>query len=135
MNDKELHQRCIDWIEWCRTRGYYLAPGAKNILARMQPSRSGTPPNARNDPDMQFFNMAIHAMADMSGHKELFVCFSLYYIEHAPDVKVEAERLEISRPTYYNRARSFARKAHSLSVSIKEVHKAKLMQVVDEVID
>lgn len=122
MNDQQLNGYCQDWVRWCATRGYYLRPGAQNILARMQPSRTGTEPNARNYPDMQFFNMAIHALADMKEHKEGLACFSLFYVDHAPNVKREADKLGIARSTYYRRIMAFARKAYSMSLSIKRVH-------------
>jgi len=120
MNDKELDAYCEDWVNWCYTRKFYLQPGAQNILARMQPSKSGQPPNARNSADMSFFNMAVHAMADMVEHKESFACFRLCYIEQCGNVKRLAEQLGISRPTYYNRSKAFARKAFSMSLSLKK---------------
>lgn len=134
MNDQELESHCQEWVQWCYTRGFYVKPGAKNILARMQPSKSGKEPNARNNPDMQFFNMAIHTIADMKEHKAELVCFNLYYVDHADNVKAEANRLGISRPTYYNRAKAFARKAYSMSLSLKaayEVMKAEDLTIVD----
>jgi hypothetical protein len=135
MTDQELHAYCIEWVEWCRTRGFYLKPGAKNILARMQPSKSGREPNARNYPDMQFFNMAIHAIADMSENRNLLACFNLYYVDHAPNVKAEANKLGISRPTYYNRAKAFARKAYSMSLSLKQAHKHMMASDVEMIVD
>ncbi len=119
MSDQELNAYCEEWVNWCYTRRFYLQPAAQNILARMQPSKSGEPPNARNDPNMQYFNMAIHAMADMSAHQETFACFKLCYIEQSNNVKRLAVQLGISRPTYYNRAKAFARKAFSMSLSLK----------------
>jgi hypothetical protein len=119
MNDKELHQYCVDWSWWCFTRKYYIAPGSQNILARMQPSKVRPSPDAKNNADMQYFNMAVHALADMLEHKEALICFSLYYVEHATNVKRAAEEIGISRPTYYNRAKAFARKAYILSISLK----------------
>lgn len=122
MTDGEIHAYCLDWVTWCQTRRYYLKPGAQNILARMQPSRNGKEPNGRNSADMQYFNAAIHSLADMKEHEEAKVCFILFYVDQAPNVKVEANRLGITRPTYYNRARAFAKKAHSLSLSLKKAH-------------
>lgn len=122
MNDHTLHGYCLEWASWCYTRKFYLKPGAQNILARMCPSKTGKEPNARNSADMQFFNMAVHALADMEGNAETLACFSLMYIEQADHVKRQADKLGISRPTYYNRARSFARKALSLADSLKRVH-------------
>ena len=120
MNDQQIDAYCHEWVTWCATRNYYLRPGAQNILARMQPSKSGKEPNARNNPDMQFFNMAIHALADMREHAEGLVCFNLMYAEKAEHIKREADKLGIARSTYYRRAAAFARKAYSMSLSIKK---------------
>jgi len=121
MNNGEIDALCQDWVRWCATRKFYIRPASQNILARMQPSKSGREPNARNDPDMQFFNMAVHALFDMPEHKDDANCFRFLYVEQASNIKVIVDRMEISRPTYYNRARAFARKAHSMSISIKRV--------------
>lgn len=124
MNDQQLDAYCKAWADWCKSRKFYIKPGAKNILARMQPSRSGQPPNARNDPDMQFFNMAVHTLADMGDYQEKLACFNLHYLDQTEYVKVEAAKLNISRVTYYNRVKSFARHAYSMSLSIKRVHES-----------
>lgn len=131
MTDCEMHAYCLDWVIWCQTRRYYLKPGAQNILARMQPSKSGREPNGRNSADMQYFNAAIHSLADMKEHEDAKVCFVLFYVDQAPNVKVEANRLGITRPTYYNRAKAFARKAYMLSLSLKSAHAEMMRQ--DEV--
>jgi hypothetical protein len=122
MTDQQLHTHCLEWASWVYTRRFYLKPGAQNILARMHPSKAGREPNARNNPDMQFFNMAVHTLADMTEYKDGLACFSLMYIEQADHVKRQADNLGISRPTYYNRSRAFARKALSLARSLKRVH-------------
>ncbi|RFP32431.1 hypothetical protein [Duganella sp. BJB476] len=122
MDDRLLNQYCLDWVHWCYTRRYYIAPGGKSALAAMQPSKTGLPPNARLDPDMQFFNMAIHTLADMKDHRDAMVCFNLFYVEQADNVKRLADKLGISRPTYYNRVKSFARRAFILAQSLKKAH-------------
>jgi hypothetical protein len=132
MTDGEIDAYCLDWQYWCKTRGYYLQPGAKNILARMQPSRVGVPPNGRNSPDMQFFNMAIHALADMREHMDTALCFGLYYPLEGPradNIKRVADHMGIARSTYYRRVMAFARKAHSMSLSLKKVHNAGKLEV------
>lgn len=134
MDDKELNAFVMDWLNWCYTRRFYIPPGAQNILARMQPSKTGRPPNAPNNPLMQYFNMAIHAMADMSEHKEGFACFSFYYIEQGDCVKRRASELGISRPTYYNRTRAFVRQAYSLAQSLKKASE-QMRERVPESID
>ncbi|WP_040501807.1 hypothetical protein [Herbaspirillum sp. YR522] len=119
MSDKQVDAYCEDWMNWCYTRRFYLQPGAQGVLARLQPSKTGEPPNARNSPDMQFFNMAIHMLGEMREHAETFACFKLMYVEQAAHIKQQASKLEISRKTYYNRARAFARRAVSMSQSLK----------------
>lgn len=124
MDDRMLNQYCLDWVHWCYTRRYYIAPGGKSALGNMQPSKTGLPPNARNNPDMQYFNMALHTLADMKEHHDAMVCFNLYYVEQADNVKRLADNLGISRPAYYRRVKSFARKAYSLAQSLKKAHAA-----------
>lgn len=124
MNDRLLNQLCLDWVHWCHTRRYYIAPGGKSQLGAMQPSKLREPPDARNNADMQFFNMAVHTLADMREHQDAMVCFNLYYVEQADNIKRRADELGISRPTYYNRVKAFARKAYALSQSLKAVHVA-----------
>jgi hypothetical protein len=97
----------------------------------MQPSKTGLPPNARLNPDMQFFNAAIHTLGDMIEHRDGHVCFNLYYVQQADYVKREADRLGISRVTYYNRIKSFARKAYSMSVSLKTAYLAGAMEALE----
>lgn len=87
-------------------------------------AKTGLPPNARNNPDMQFFNMALHTLADMKEHRDAMVCFNLYYVDQSGNVKRLADQLGISRPTYSNRVKSFARKAYVLSQSLKKAHAA-----------
>jgi hypothetical protein len=119
MTDQQLHAYCLEWASWVYTRRFYLKPGAQNILARMHPSKSGVEPNARNSADMQFFHMAVHALADIEGAADGLACFTLMYVEQADHIKRQADKLGISRPTYYNRSRAFARKALSLAQSLK----------------
>lgn len=121
MSDKELDAYCQEWVWWCYTRRFYMPRGAQNILARMQPAKVKEPPNARNSPDMQYFNMAVHAMAEMSEHAEGFACFRLMYIEQTSNIKKIAFDKGFDRKTYYNRARVFARRAVSLGRSLAKV--------------
>lgn len=122
LNDNQIDAYCLDWVRWCDTRKFYLRPAPQGLLARMQPSKNGVEPNIRNDPDMAFFNSAIHAQADMPEHAEGYACFKAKYIETDELIKVHVDKMDISRMTYYRRARAFARKALSLAGSLKRVH-------------
>lgn len=119
MSDKQLDAYCEEWLRWCDTRKFYFKPGAQNVLARFQAGKAKEPPDARNSADMQWFNAAVYAMADMSEHAEAFACFRLMYIERAGHVKRIADERGITQKTYYNRARTFVRKAISLSRSFQ----------------
>jgi len=119
MSDKQLDAYCQEWVAWSSTRKFYVQPGARNFLARMQPAKVKEPPNARNSPDMQFFNMAIWAMADMKEHESGWACFRVCYGNHDALLKQKIAELKISRGTYYNRTRAFARQALSLSRSLR----------------
>lgn len=131
LNDNQIDAYCLEWVRWCETRKFYLRPAAQNILARMQPSKSGIEPNIRNNPDMAFFNAAVHSLADMGEHEEGYACFKAKYLVVNELIKVHVDRMGISRPTYYSRARSFARKALSLAGSLKRVHAESLHTSVE----
>ncbi|GGX98940.1 hypothetical protein GJV26_15985 [Massilia dura] len=64
----------------------------------MQPSKVREAPDARNNANMQFFNMAVHTLADMKEHQDAMVCFNLHYVEQADNIKRRADELGISRP-------------------------------------
>lgn len=119
LNDQDLHAYCDAWREWCRTRGFYMPPLAKNILARMQPSKVGQPPNAELMPDMPYFNMAVHALCEMKDNEA--ECFLLMYYCQVKNIKKVAYEMQIGRQTFYDRVNRFARRAYSMSLSIKKM--------------
>ena len=128
MTDGEVDAYCLDWQAWCKSRGFYIRPGPKNILARNMPSRVGQPPNARNSADMQFFNMALHMLGDMEEHKGAVACFNLHYPlegDRAENIKRIADEMGINKATYYRRVIAFARKALAMARSLKSFHQAK----------
>lgn len=120
MNDKELHAHCEAWYKWCMTRRYFIPPGAKNILARMQPVKVRQPPDAELSADLSYFNMGIHALADMGDIDA--DCFVQYYFYRVKNIKKVAGEMSIGRRTFYDRINRFARKAHLLSISLKRAH-------------
>lgn len=124
-----LHAHCEAWVQWCITRKFYLLPGAKNILARMQPSRVRQPPNAVLSDDLSFFNMAVHALADMKDQDA--DCFVEYYWNRAKNIKALAAKMDISRRTFYERRDRFARKALSMAASLKKVQQERLPATIE----
>lgn len=120
MNDQELHAYCEQWRQWCITRKYFLEPGAQNLLARMQPSKSGPDIDNFLSASISFFNMAIHALAEMSFSEA--ECFVIYYCRRAKNIKAEAAKLGIHRDTFYERKRRFARRAYAMAQSFQRMH-------------
>jgi hypothetical protein len=129
MTGHELHLHCEAWRQWCITRQYFIAPGAKNILARMQPAKVGQPPDAILSDDMSFFNMAVHALADMQGEDP--ECFVKFYWFREKNIKSIAARMGIHRDTFYARKNRFAEKAFSMAQSLKRAHLASVSVPVD----
>ncbi len=120
MTGNELHAFCENWYRWCVTRGYFIAPGAKNIFARLQPSKVLQPPDAVMSANLSYFNMAVHALVDMKDHDA--ECFIQFYCFRAKNIKTIAARIGIHRDTFYERKQRFAKKAYALSLSLKNMH-------------
>jgi|GEM_PF-942352 len=128
MSAKEIDAYCHFWAMWCRTRRFYIRPAPQNILARMQPSKSSEPPDARNYPDIQYFNMAIHALADMPKYAASAKSFMRYYGATGSDgqelIKQMAHGLGISRQTLHAHYVQFGRAAYAMSLSLKAASEA-----------
>lgn len=114
-----LHAKCLDWQRWSSSRKFYAKPPAQNILARMQPSNAGEPPDAANDPEMVFFNMAVNTLAELSEYRDCHACFVSFYVLREKNIKAVAARMKIGRRTYYDRMNKFAKAAWVLSKSIQ----------------
>lgn len=122
-NRDPIAEYCQEWVRWSQTRTFYIRPPAKSLLARMQPSKSsGVEPNARNHPDMQFFNMAIHTLADMPRWRTEWASFKAHYCGAGQVVKRTAADLGIGVRTYYDHVKRFSKASYSMAESIKRVH-------------
>lgn len=131
MNDQELHSYCEQWRQWCLTRKFFMEPGAQNILARMQPSKNAPEVDNKLSAGLSFFNMALHALADID--RDDAACFVAFYCRRAKNIKVEAARLAISRVTFYERKKRFARRALSMSISFRNMHESHMIARQEEV--
>lgn len=121
MNDQELHALCEAWRRWALSRKFYLEPGAQNALARMQPAKSGEPPNARLSAELNYFNMALHAVAEMDpANAEVF---NIYYCRRVRNIRAVAREMGISRDTFYERKKKFVRRAYSLSLAFRDIYR------------
>lgn len=127
MQGSELHNLCQEWADWCQTRRF-IAPKrmANNTLARFQPSRGGQAPDVGMSSDMAWFNMGIHALADM-GH-EGTECFLAYYWDRRKSIKAAANEMHMSRGTFYYRRDQFASAAYRMGRSLQRAHAQMMMQ-------
>lgn len=121
MTDQEIHIHSLQWAHWCYTRRFFAPPVPQNILAQFQKrDRPPQEPDGPLDPDLAFFNMAVHGLAEEE--PEAAICFSLYYFHGYRPVKTIAATLGIGRQTFYDRLHRFARRAHKMAATIKRVH-------------
>lgn len=132
VSSQNIHDYCVAWRQWCYSRRFFIRPGSKNILARMQPSKSGLPPDAIMSDELSFLNMAIHALVDMNDADA--DCFLAYYWDQSKNIKKVAADMKIHRDTFYERKSRFARRAYSLSLSLKRVHDESLTGVETEAV-
>jgi hypothetical protein len=135
MDNHQLDGLCQEWASWCFTRRFYTKLGSQSLLARLHPSKSGKEPDARNSAHMQHFNRAVHALAEDPQYADQLACFRLMYVEEADHIKRQADKLGISRPTYYNRSRAFARRAWALSLQLKRTQQDVLTDTDEHVTD
>ena len=122
MTEHQIDAYCDRWLWWCQTRRLYVPAGRLNILARLQPRRSsGRETDARLDPEMPYFNSALHSLFDDEERAQEAACFLGVYWSDAKIKQVAAE-LKCARGTVYNRARRFAQDAISMSKALKKAH-------------
>lgn len=105
--NQALHMFCLDWADWHRSRRLFAPPVPLNILACLQPRKSGELPDAILSSDKSFFNLSV-LMQEESRAKTIFY---LYYIHRARNIKMVAERMGISTSFWYREMREFRAQA------------------------
>lgn len=120
MNERDLHQFCLDWRDWCATRRIFMPRVGGTVLGKMQPAKIGKEPDAIMDAKLSYFNMAVHALVDMGDDNAK--CFVAFYAHQKIPVKVTAGDLGISRDTYYRNVKAFAERAKRLSASFERMN-------------
>jgi hypothetical protein len=120
-----ITQYCWDWVRWCETRHFYIRSVGQGTLGAIHgKAGNGREPNARNDPDMQFFNMAVHTLRDMPKYKREWLAFEYFYLKPDQVVKRTADQLGVGLRTYYDMVRRFGQRAMKLYPSLKKAHEA-----------
>ncbi|WP_426106404.1 hypothetical protein [Massilia sp. TSP1-1-2] len=118
-----ITQYCWDWVRWCETRHFYIRSVGQGTLGALQQGKgTGREPNARNDPDMQYFNMAVHTLRDIAKYKTEWAAFEYFYLKSDQVVKRTAADLGVGLRTYYDLVRRFERRAYKLYPVLKKTH-------------
>ena len=108
--EAEVHNVCVEWARWSRTRRFYGAPPAVgSIMATLVrvPGRSEGP-NARIDPELAAFQAAVVALGTGTERR----IFEAHFLSPALNVTAVAEQLGCSRSHWYRTVNAFARQAY-----------------------
>jgi len=100
----ELNQRAYElaqiWIGWLDTRRFFAPPAQKDTIAMMMGGGGKGEPDGELSAEIFAFNLAV-----VSLHADQLVPFIAVYCRLRPrPVRVLAEELHISRPTFYKYA-------------------------------
>lgn len=104
-----LHLWCMEWSEWHRSRRLFAPPIPKNILARMAgPLGGGEVPDAILSSDLSIFNLAVLGQEECRAK----LIFYLYYIHRVRNIKMVAEKMDVSTSFWYREMREFRARAY-----------------------
>ncbi|WGS52677.1 hypothetical protein LFL96_31320 [Paraburkholderia sp. D15] len=126
-DNQTLHLFCTEWAEWHRSRRIFAPPVPLNILACLQPRKSGEVPDAILSSDKSMFNMSV-LMQEETRAKTIFY---LYYIHRVRNIKVIAERMGISTSFWYREMREFraqAWRAYRKAVDVRANNTVELIE-------
>ncbi len=125
-----IDDMCRRWAAWSRTRWFFgpppIPPGILGKLTKKGTgARRGGPPDAALSAELSALNLAIAAQPDDVSRK----VFELHYVHCVSDIKLAADALGISRPTWYRyladfRVRAYA--AHQRILAENEAARAAL---------
>lgn len=96
-DNQALHQLCLDWSQWHRSRRLFAPPIPQNILARMRPQPVREVPDAILSAELSYFNLALLSEPESAGK----TAFYLFYLHQARPIKMIAAEMKISRPGFY----------------------------------
>lgn len=121
MNDKDLHEYCIHWVEWRRSSYLYTPSKPGSLPKPFYPLSKKM--NAAQEAEMKTFDMAVATMKNMEQYKEIADCFWLFYVKRAVQITLTAKKLGIARSTFYFRVRKAARIAYEIKLGLAHAKK------------
>jgi hypothetical protein len=100
-DNQALHEFCLRWSGWHRSRRLFAPPIPQNILARMRPQPVREAPDAILSADLSYFNLALLSQPEGTGK----TAFYLFYLHQVRPIKIAAEELKISTQAFYKAIR------------------------------
>src|ERR1700756_945936 len=101
--DQRIHDFCIRWGEWHRSRRLFAPPVPKNLLVRLQNLPGGEVPDAELSASASYFNLALLAMPEGRPKQ----AFYLYYQARIRPVKLLADEFGITTQGFYKMLKGF----------------------------
>jgi len=101
--DKRIHEFCIKWSAWHRSRRLFAPPVPPTLLARLQPAPSGDVPDAELSADASYFNLALLGMQEGRPKQ----AFYLYYLHRVRPLKVLADELGMTEQGLHKTVKTF----------------------------
>jgi transcriptional regulator of acetoin/glycerol metabolism len=115
--DQQLHAHCVRWQQGLRTRRLLAPPQQRpNILARMQPHQVRPQPDGPMSADMALFDLAVRSLPDGVDKAALIA----FYGPRRLPVKTLADRLGVSRRTFYKAVKRAQQAAWELSLRLAQ---------------
>lgn len=123
----EVHNTCVEWARWNRTRGFFGAPmPSGSVLEQLLTVKGGGEgPNARCDPALAAFQTAINTWGTALERR----IFEAHYLRERQSIKRAAAEVGISRTHWYRVVNDFARKVYAQHRNILAEHELLREQV------
>lgn len=106
--DQRIHEFCLKWAAWHRSRRLFAPPVPPSLLARLQPMPSGEVPDAELSACASYFNLALLGMPEGRPKQ----AFYLYYLARVRPLKLLAEELEVSEQGMHKMIKTFRTSTH-----------------------
>ncbi|MCG1054685.1 hypothetical protein KQH49_06835 [Mycetohabitans sp. B5] len=111
-DNQALHEFCLRWVEWSRTRRLYAPLRPKNILLRLrEPAGLSDERDAELDAALNLFNMALMAYPE-GRSKQAFMAF---YLGQVRPIKRAAYELGYSRMGFFKAVRRVRENVYAAS--------------------
>ena len=116
----ELHELCLDWSWWCRTRRFYVRPSLPaSLLGKLRTPtatrRGNGGPDAVASAELFAFHLAVVGQPTEALDRKVF---ELHYYWGVRNVKASAAELGISRQHWYRLVNDFRDRAYRASREI-----------------